>query len=55
MSRPLKAKCSVKFLGVDIRIAGTDGFGITAEEAIDLHRSLTKNMKRIKKSARLWK
>lgn len=55
MSKPLKAKVRVKFIGIDVHVGDSwPSLGITASEAIDLHRSLTKNMKRIKKNARLW-
>lgn len=55
MTTKLKAKCHVAIYGVNLIIPGVDYIGITSEEAIDLHRSLTKNMKRIKRNAKLWK
>lgn len=55
MSKPLQAKVRVKFSGIDVYVGDSwPSLAITASEAIALHRSLSKNMKRIKKNAKLW-
>jgi hypothetical protein len=55
VSRPLPAKVRVRFQGVDIFVGDSwPSLCVTATEAIALHRSLSRNMKRIKKNAKLW-
>ncbi len=55
MSRPLTCKAKVAFEGVDVFYGTERVLCMSAGDAIDLYRSLKRNMKRIKKNAQLWR